>query len=392
MKYSLSNNLLLETTTYSLRPPSRAGMDSLQQLCAQFVTSTTDTQKGNIGEAIALIVLGLERGSVDFTTAQTSALNTNKWNSGFPFVDIMSRPLDENSSSADALNSVFWSVKTNNSTQNWNSLVRLANFPHWTGRGMQPIGLRDLFTPVNSRMAPTSDPPRTMTLSIGYVHVGSEGNTVIIRIFEPEEITFTRQNETIEQVLGERIRIRGERLTNFCRNNPYYAPPRNIGPGTTARRFWRRQQRPASSSTIVINVPAQVIREIQATMIPPAHTRRSLAQNLARQGNRTRLPRGASQNAARQLGRMAGMPNREFYQAFEGSRGRELEILFRAFEQRYTRRFGERIAALPPQQRNSPTFRSPPLGLERRNPPVSDEDLASQSRTTGRRGRRRSRS
>ncbi|OUW86441.1 MAG: hypothetical protein CBD74_02305 [Saprospirales bacterium TMED214] len=353
MNYSLQNQLLSETTRYALQAPARATSDSIRRLAAQYSVATTDTQRGNLGEALALIFLGLAHGEVDFTTAQASPLNTNKWNNGFPFVDLMSRPLDASSSVGSALDTTYWSVKTGRSPTSFGSLFRLANFPHWTGRGMAPIGLRDLMTRTadNPRQARNLRTPDEIKISIGYVHVSMEGPNVLVRIFEPNEITFTKTDQTIWDALPERQRsIRGQNLITWCHANNYYAPESLRA--TTARQFWTRQPR---GGNITIPVDARIQRQVAVEMIPPVPTRRSIAQRLERLGNRARPPRIRSRainpRVLRRIASIADLPDNQFYR--EWGRESEFETVYRAYYERWNNQHGGRVRGLDRRTRSN---------------------------------------
>lgn len=354
MNYSLQNHLLKETTRYVIRP-SEGAEDSLQDLAAQYLRASTDTQKGNIGEAIALIYLGLIRGELTFGGAQTNALNTNKWNASFPFVDIMSEPLDANSGARSALETVFWSVKTGSSPTNFGSLWRLANFPHWTGRGRAPIGLRDLMTITSEDPRILPDTPDEITLSIGYVHVSGEGNRVFVRIFEPNEITFRKTRRTVMQQMidvGRDRMIRGRRLAFWCQSNFYYEP---IGiRATTARQFWTRRSLNES-----IRVSNRELQDIRAEMIPPHPTRRSIARSLSRGG---RSPRGVGTQLAREISRLAELPDEEFYRNWRRG-GNRYERVFNFYSQRWMDNHQARLQGLDP--RTARNFRARTLSQER---------------------------
>lgn len=297
MKYSLVSNLLVEAGP-RWQPPqlTRAALGALDDLCAQYVGARTDTQRGNLGEAIALIFLGLSETS-SLNDAQSNVHNTNKWGNDFPFIDIMDKNLTATSSLNDVLSTNFYSVKTGNSTQNFRSLHRIANLPSSGGRGSK--GLRDLIG--------FNYGAEKLELNVGYIHIGTDSRLdsrgssnagesirVILTICAPKKITWerVRGRNALAGLRREGINPRGSRVIDLCASGVFYHCQDASRTGG-ALSYWGR---PDVTMTLGV-VSGSDRQSAEADLLPPLPGRRTIFNRLSRSRLFTqRVRNSAAQN------------------------------------------------------------------------------------------------
>ena len=343
MKYSIVQRLL-ENNSNSQRRRALGLSDNqeaaLDSLCSQYFHASQVNNLGDIGEAIALVCLGLSD-SDDWRAAQESPYNTNKWSNRFPVVDVMTKPLDQRSKISDVQAAEYYSVKTGGATQNWTSLHKLVNFPTWA----RPTGIRDLLG---------RNPPRVLRLNIGLFHIARtrESDAVVITKHSPRSIEWEMQRENI--ISGCRARNlptgRSNRLREFTTGNRFYSTQLPTG---NARQFW-------TNIDWTITVPVQQNDQLARDLRQPCPTRRSLAMSPTVRGNRTRI--NVPGNWRRILNEIYELPNNEFYRAWAAN-SQTLEPLYNEM----VRRWSNRMRDIPQRER---VGRPLSLAQETRNPPA----------------------
>lgn len=193
--------------------------EAVESLANQYynMRASGKTDLGDIGEQIALVLIGASTDD-NWRVAQQHPCSTNKWSNDFPLVDVMDNPLEASSGGAES--TVFYSVKTGGSSQNWRSLYRLVNLPTTgSSKGIRNILENDW----------GGKEPDVISLDIGLIHVDRNPKGVTITHYEPISLIWEKTEYNVLDGLSLVPQRpvswgRGGARKEWCQQRSFYQP------------------------------------------------------------------------------------------------------------------------------------------------------------------------